>query len=195
MATLFPPAAYDQKIASIPGLAYLPEYMTVEEEAALVRQIDAMPWDTNWERRRQSYGATYGPSEGLQRPLPDWGLALAERMHREGLSERPFDQMLVNEYEPGQGIALHHDHKPFDRTVVSLSLLSAVVMDFRNPGAGKRSSMLLGRRSLLILTDEARYIWQHGIARRKNDRWEGTVVPRHRRLSVTFRLRRRPAAS
>lgn len=188
---LFPPDADAEQIASIPGLTYLPEYVTIEEEAALARLIDSMPWDTQWTRRRQSYGASYGPGEAAARPFPAWGLALAERMHREGLSERPFDQMLVNEYEPGQGIALHHDHKPFDRTIVSLSLLSPVVMDFRNPAASSLTSMLLKRRSLLILTDDARYIWQHGIARRKKDRWEGMDIPRRRRLSVTFRLRRR----
>jgi alkylated DNA repair dioxygenase AlkB len=191
MATLFPPDPDDEHIISIPGLAYLPEYVTAEEEAAFARLIDAMPWDTNWERRRQLYGASYGPEEGSERPIPDWGLALAERMYREGISERPFDQMLVNEYEPGQGIAEHHDHKPFDRTVVSLSLLSPVVMEFRNPAASRRTSMLLDPRSLLVLSDDARYVWQHGIARRKNDRWEGMVIPRRRRVSVTFRLRKR----
>ena len=112
-------------------------------------------------------------------------------MHREGLSERPFDQMLVNEYQPGQGIALHRDHSPFDRTVVSLSLLASWVMDFRRPTDGQRYSLLLERRSLLILSDEAGYDWQHGIARRKSDRWKGIVVPRTRRLSVTYRLRRK----
>ena len=189
---LFPPDADAdaEPIVSIPGLTYRPEYVTIEEESALVRLIDSMPWDTQWKRRRQLYGASYSPDGGAVRPFPDWGVALAERMHHEGLSERPFDQLLVNEYEPGQGIALHHDHKPFDRTIVSLSLLSPVVMDFRNPAANSRSSMLLERRSLLILTDDARYLWQHGIARRKQDRWEGMDLPRRRRLSVTFRLRR-----
>jgi alkylated DNA repair dioxygenase AlkB len=44
-------------------------------------------------------------------------------MFQEGISDRVFDQVLVNEYLPGQGIALHRDYLPFDRTVVSLSLL------------------------------------------------------------------------
>ena len=39
---------------------------------------------------------------------------------------------LVNEYLPGQGIALHLDYQPFDRTVASLSLLSPCVMEFRH---------------------------------------------------------------
>jgi alkylated DNA repair dioxygenase AlkB len=61
-------------------------------------------------------------------------------------------------------------------------------MSFRQPSTGQQESLLLERRSLLILSDEARYQWQHGIARRKNDRWHGLLVPRSRRLSITFRL-------
>jgi alkylated DNA repair dioxygenase AlkB len=109
-------------------------------------------------------------------------------MCAEGISERPFDHMLVNEYLPGQGIALHRDYSPFDRTVVSLTLLSPCVMDFRRTSDGRAESLLLEPRSLLVLSDEARYQWQHGIARRKSDRWHGIRIPRGRRLSVTFRL-------
>jgi alkylated DNA repair dioxygenase AlkB len=101
--------------------------------------------------------------------------------------------MLVNEYVPGQGIAPHRDYAPFDRTVVSLSLLTACVMDFKQAESERRESLLLEPRSLLVLTDEARYEWQHGIAPRKSDRWQGRNLPRGRRLSVTFRLLKRPA--
>lgn len=191
MAQLFPIEVHPEDIPSIPGLSYHANYITAAEQAELVRVIDAETWDTTWERRRQLYGATYGPGDpSSERPMPKWGARLAERMHQEGISEWPFDQMLVNEYEPGQGIALHHDHKPFDRTVVSLSLLSPCVMDFRQSQSGERGSLLLEPRSLLVLSDQARYDWQHGIARRKNDRWQGIVIPRGRRLSVTFRRRK-----
>jgi alkylated DNA repair dioxygenase AlkB len=108
-------------------------------------------------------------------------------VHEQGISHRPFDQMLINEYFPGQGIALHKDYEPFDRTVVSLSLLSSCVMEFRQMADKRREELLLEPRSLLALTDEARYQWQHCIARRKTDRWQGVKISRERRLSVTFR--------
>jgi alkylated DNA repair dioxygenase AlkB len=181
----FPAAPH---IPPIPGLKYLPNYITPAEEQAIVAAIDAAPWDVTWDRRRQPYGARYGrtPSEAPP-PIPAWGRALADRLHRESVVDRPFDHMLINEYLPGQGIALHRDYDPFDRTVVSLSLLSACVMDFRRPSDNRRESILLEPRSLLILTDEARYDWQHGIARRKSDRWQTQRLHRSRRLSVTFR--------
>jgi alkylated DNA repair dioxygenase AlkB len=104
--------------------------------------------------------------------------------------------MLVNEYFPGQGIALHRDYEPFDRTVVSLSLSAGSLMEFRHARDGRRESLYLERRSLLVLSDEARYDWQHGIASRKSDRWRGKVIPRERRLSITFRLlKQRPLGS
>jgi alkylated DNA repair dioxygenase AlkB len=189
MNLLFPVSVEPADVPAIPGLRCLPQYITPEVEAELIRVIDAEPWDTKWERRRQPYGAAYG-KESVGREIPTWGVGLAERMLREGISDRLFDNMLVNEYLPGQGIALHRDYSPFDRTVVSLSLLSPCVMDFRHEKSGRKQSLLLEPRSLLVLSDEARYEWQHGIARRKNDRWQGVSIPRGRRLSVTFRLKK-----
>ena len=61
------------------------------------------------------------------------------------------------------------------------------VMDFRRVADQKKVSMLLERRSLLVLSDVARYDWELEIARRKTDRWNGLLIPRHWRLSVTFR--------
>jgi len=178
----------------ISGLSYYPRYIDAGQEAQLVAGIDSEPWDTTWKRRRQPYGAAYGKQDGDRRPIPEWARFLVDRLHEEGISERPFDQMLVNEYFPGQGISLHRDYDPFDRTVVSLSLLSACVMDFHHVASGRRESLLLERRSLVVLCDEARYEWEHGIAPRKSDRWNGSVIRRERRLSVTFRLLKQRAS-
>lgn len=184
------PWLFESEPPSLPpiaGLSLLGEYIDEAAEQELIATIDALPWDMTWERRRQSFGYSYGRGGERPPPIPDWGLALAERMQREKISDRRFDQMLINEYLPGQGIAMHRDYEPFDRTVVSLSLLAECVMDFRRVADGRRESLLLPRRSLLVLTDEARYEWEHGIARRKSDRWQGQLIRRARRISVTFR--------
>jgi hypothetical protein len=60
-------------------------------------------------------------------------------------------------------------------------------MEFHHSVGGRRELLLLPRRSLLTMSDEARYDWQHEIAARKNDRWRGSTIPCTRRLSVTFR--------
>jgi alkylated DNA repair dioxygenase AlkB len=182
----------EPELPPIPGLAYVAEYITPAEEQAFAAAIDQGEWDTSWERRRQLFGGSYGSHASTTRAIPAWGQALAQRLLEEGLTAKPFDHLLVNEYLPGQGIAMHVDYEPYDRTVVSLSLLAPCVMDFRHVEAETRHSWLLARRSLLVLSDDARYHWQHGIARRKNDRWQGRVIPRARRLSITFRSRKEP---
>jgi alkylated DNA repair dioxygenase AlkB len=188
MNTLFHPIVTAIDVPPIPGLRYLPRYVCEADELALVAAIDCMPWNAEWQRRRQPYGAGYGSGSDSP-PLPDWGRRLAARMFADGVTDRPFDQMLVNEYVPGQGISSHRDYAPFGRTVVSLSLLSHCVMDFRHRQTGRKESLLLEPRSLLVLSDEARYEWEHGIAPRKRDVWNGMPIERGRRLSVTFRFR------
>jgi len=118
-AMLFPLTVAPEDVPAISGLSYLREYITSAEEEQLVRAVDKELWDTKWERRRQLYGVSYGSSSEPVAPIPACGRALAERMLAEGISERLYGQMLVNEYEPGQGIAMHRDYSPFDRTVAS----------------------------------------------------------------------------
>jgi len=57
------------------------------------------------------------------------------------------------------------------------------------PGAsaGDTVSLLLPRRSLLVLTGRARHCWRHGIASRLTDRVGGTTRHRARRVSLTVR--------
>lgn len=188
MNTLFYPTVDAADVPAVPGLRYLPGYISRAEETALVAAIDAMPWNTEWKRRRQPYGAGYGGSDDSA-PIPNWGRQLADRMFADGVMNRAFDQMLVNEYTPGQGISAHRDYAPYGRTVVSLSLLSPCVMDFKHVASGRKESLLLEPRSLLVLSDEARFEWEHGIAPRKSDVWQGLRWDRDRRVSVTFRFR------
>ena len=61
-------------------------------------------------------------------------------------------------------------------------------MEFRHPPTGRKESLLLEPRSLLVLSDDARYEWEHGITARKRDVWQGMRVERSRRLSITFRF-------
>jgi alkylated DNA repair dioxygenase AlkB len=188
MASLFPIFPELSAVPQIPGLSYLPEYITSQEELDLVAAIDGETWNTKWKRRRQPYGATYGKSDGAVKPMPVWVQFHVNRLLSQGISERQFNQMLVNEYLPGQGISLHRDYAPFGRTVASLSLLADCVMDLRRPTDDRHESILLERQSLLVLSDEARYEWEHGIAPRKPDQLQGNVIRRARRLSVTFPL-------
>ena len=120
-------------------------------------------------------------------PLPDWLQALARRLYEEtGLFSCVPEQVIVNEYGPGQGIGMHTDHPGFGPVVATVSLGDDWEMDFSRPDDGfqAKSHMMLERGSALILTGDARKKWRHGIAKRRKER-DGR--PRKRRLSLTFR--------
>lgn len=101
------------------------------------------------------------------------------------------DQLTVNKYGPGQGIPPHCDtHSPFEDPIVSLSLGSDIVMEFKQNE--KTVNVLLRRRSLLVMSGEARFGWQHGITPRTMDivpiNKILTVRKRSVRYSFTFRM-------
>lgn len=103
------------------------------------------------------------------------------------------DQLTVNRYEPGHGIPPHCDtHSCFEDPIVSLSLGSSVVMEFRQPDTAQHVSVLLPRRSLLIMSGASRLGWTHGITPRMSDiirkpNEHLSVESRKLRISYTFR--------
>jgi len=98
------------------------------------------------------------------------------------------DQIIINEYTPGQGIKPHLDHiTSFAEIVISLTLLSSVTMDFTSIESKESKPIYLERRSLVILSGDARYKWTHGIEGRLYDTVKGKTKQRGRRISITFR--------
>lgn len=108
-------------------------------------------------------------------------------------SFRP-DQMTVNRYEPGNGIPSHCDtHSCFEDPIVSLSLGSSIVMEFREPESSKHISVFVPRRSLLIMSGESRLGWTHGITPRMSDivvKPDGKLSVERRELRTSFTFRR-----
>jgi hypothetical protein len=51
----------------------------------------------------------------------------------------------------------------------------------------QRKMVYLPPRSLLVLRGDARYTWSHGIASRHRDKVDQQLLPRGRRVSLTFR--------
>ena len=178
----------------IVGLQYIPDFINREQHDELLRQIDAQPWLTDLKRRVQHYGYRYNyKSRSVDQsmrigPLPHWADELGGMLCKQGLMNEKPDQVIVNEYLPGQGIANHIDCVPcFADTIISLSLGSACVMELTNKQTGQMVPLLLEPRSLVVLKDEARFVWMHGIPARKTDKVAERVINRRRRVSLTFR--------
>lgn len=176
----------------INGLIYQDDFLSVEDEKLLMSEIDNAIWDANLKRRVQHYGYIYDyKKKNINQDvkiekLPDWLLLLEIKIKTNFNIQNSFDQVIINEYEPGQGISNHIDCIPcFEDVIVSISLLSSCVMQFSR--GDEQQEMFLKPRSILLLSGEARYNWKHGIKAIKNDKWLNTLIPRTRRISITFR--------
>ena len=179
----------------IRGLQYVPGYINEAQHDWLLGRIDNQQWLSDLKRRVQHYGFKYdyrARKVNLELrigALPEWLRKLSRKLHRDGHMPETADQVIVNEYEPGQGISSHIDCEPcFKDTIVSLSLGSGCVMNFTNKFDRKHIIPIwLAPRSIVVLRDEARYEWLHGIAARKWDVWGNQRYERARRVSLTFR--------
>jgi alkylated DNA repair dioxygenase AlkB len=179
---------------AIRGLLLVKGFLSAREQDALIDCIEAGPWSNELKRRVQHFGYRYDyaarhvmPSVQTP-PVPEWGARLVRRMLAEGIATQEFDQLIVNEYLPGQGIAPHADSlSSFADEIVSISLGSACVMTFSSATSQGGMGLLLEPGDLLLIKGPARRQWRHQIKPRQSDRWEGRVIKRGRRLSVTFR--------
>lgn len=98
------------------------------------------------------------------------------------------DQVIVNEYLSGQGIAAHVDHVDhFGGVIASLSLGSQYTLDFEHKATKRAVSVPLPVGSLVVLSGPARYEWTHGIAKRQTDGTGPARTRRGTRVSITFR--------
>jgi alkylated DNA repair dioxygenase AlkB len=148
-------------------------------------------------RRVQHYGWRYDYSsrvvteEMKTEPLPDFILGIARELKGRGWFASVPDQVIVNEYEPGQGIAPHIDRDCFGPSVATLSLGDRWPMQFiplsRSAVAAESEEIFLDVGSMLVLRGNARTEWMHGIVKRRTDGQGRSRRQRMRRVSVTFR--------
>ena len=192
-----------------PGLEYHTQFLTAQEEAELLVRIDGSEWLPDLSRRVLHFGYKYDYSNrkldesARIGPLPEWLMQLTHKIHAAATEEtvhlldaqRPFEQAIVNEYEPGQGIAPHIDRDCFGPVVATVSLGSAVNMDFCCGATGDEYVQWLEPRSLVLLHGDARWKWRHGIAKRRTDICNGRKIARQRRVSITFRTIARPESA
>lgn len=167
------------------GWGLVSNFLDPIEATALLQKIDEEPWDNTLARRVQHYGYRYvykmrQVAEPLG-PIPSWLLPLCGKMQEVGFGKTA-EQVIVNEYQPGQGIGAHIDSAAFGPIIASLSLGSSVTMCFQNGSLHRE--LHLPARSLLVLSGPARWGWMHSIPARRTDPGYG---PRERRVSLTFR--------
>jgi alkylated DNA repair dioxygenase AlkB len=173
----------------IAGLIYIPDYIASKKETSLLKTINKQKWDSTLSRRVQHYGYRYDykartvTADMYLGTLPKWLNDLAVQLNNDGLCEEFPDQVIINEYQPGQGISAHIDCEScFGPRIFSLSLGGSTIMEFTLEGKPKKE-ILLDRRSLVMMFGEARSVWKHSIPARLKDKG----IERGTRISLTFR--------
>ncbi len=190
---------FEEEIKTVPAsvisdLSYIPDFIDKNTEVELLKNIDEQPWKQDLKRRVQHYGYAYDykalslTAESKLSDIPQWLQVYCKKLKDYQFFEQIPDQVIINEYQIGQGISAHIDCVPcFGAIIAIISLGSPCVMDFTNSKTGEKAPLLLEQRSLAILSGDARYIWQHAIAQRKNDKYNGEIIQRNKRVSLTFR--------
>ncbi|KAK6940968.1 Alpha-ketoglutarate-dependent dioxygenase AlkB-like, partial [Dillenia turbinata] len=107
-----------------------------------------------------------------------------------------FNQLIVNVYQPGEGICAHVDLMRFEDGIAVVSLESSCVMHFTRVDSdmdgheqeGKKIPVYLTPGSLVLMWGEARYLWKHEINRKPGFQvWRGEEIQQRQRTSVTLR--------
>ena len=177
------------------GLVYRPELISVEEEAALLAELETLRFDPivmhgqEAKRTARHYGLDYDygsrtPMPG--EPLPVWLEPVRARAAElSGVEPEELVEILVQRYPAGSTIGWHRDAPAFG-TVVGVSLGGPSRLRFqRGKGEERRVwEVLLEPRSSYVLDGEARTSWQHSIPPTKELRY-----------SITFRTLRRKKTS
>ncbi|EAA58958.1 hypothetical protein AN4070.2 [Aspergillus nidulans FGSC A4] len=190
------------RIQRLPGEAfYIPDFVDEEEEERLLAKISSAPlpvWKHLSHRRLQTYpSALTATNTLLSSPLPPWLTTtppIVERFRALHLfDDSPHkgpNHVLVNEYNPGQGIMPHEDGAAYHPLVATVSLGGVVVLDLyeknNNLSSGTRDDaadkgngggrtrqpkyrILQERRSLLVTKGSIYRDYLHGIAERHKE--------------------------
>ena len=177
------------------GFAYRPQFLTREEEDALLAIIRELPLEEaqyrqfTARRRTVHYGGQYDFSRGkleVAPPLPPFLMPLRERVAGWiGIAPGELVHGLVTEYAPGTPLGWHRDVPDFE-LIAGVSLAGRARMRLRPYRPGERNrrqdviALELEPRSIYMMRDSARWGWQHSIAETKELRY-----------SITFRTARR----
>ena len=210
------------KVSTAPNTVYyIPNFITTVEETLLLEKIDKTPgprWTQLANRRLQNWGGVPHPKGMIAEKMPDWLQRYVDKVNHlgifgvnapeNGIKPTLANHVLLNEYQPGQGIMPHLDGPMFHPIISTISLGSQTVIHFYKKQEDESSSkfddrfvtsLLLQPRSLLVLQNDMYHEYLHGIEEVHDDVLNdkicnldnstliGTSIPRKTRISLTIR--------
>lgn len=158
-----------------PTVYYVPNFITQEEEEHILKQVYSVPkpkWTCLSNRRLQDYGGVPHEKGMIPEKIPDWLRQYMDKVsHLKLFDDKKPNQVLVNEYLPGQGIMPHTDGPLFFPTIATVSCGSHAVLQFlaNNEKRDKVCDLLLERCSLVVVKDDMYTKYLHSIAEVEGD--------------------------
>ncbi|XP_008293679.1 alpha-ketoglutarate-dependent dioxygenase alkB homolog 7, mitochondrial [Stegastes partitus] len=165
-------------------------FITEEEEAAFLRELEP-----GLKRKRYEFDHWDDAIHGYRETeRVSWGAACEEILTRVRSAAFPEGSSLLGpvhilDLDKAGYIKPHIDSVKFcGSTIAGLSLLSDSIMRLVKEGdPSEWLDLLLSRRSLYILRDQARFSYTHEILKDEESVFNGQKVPRQRRISVICR--------
>jgi len=177
---------------ALPGFFLYPDFIDETREQLLLNEIDSQIWIVDYLRRLQYYGYR----NELEKPynlvpfpveMPPLMRALSAELVGQGIIQIMPDQVIINEYVPGEGIKPHKDRNYFENQICGVNLGSSCILRFIRGENEEVIDIEVPRRSVYVMQDDARKKWKHAIPPRKKDVVAGEVKHRERRVSITYR--------
>ena len=181
----------------IEGFYYVENFLTDDEHEKLLKDVRQSNDFKNVgmsfrSRKALHYGYEYSYNGTAIKklkediPLLYKNLVDLERINTaigNNLLKQKMEQLIINEYLPGQGIGPHTDHvKFFGPIIICITIGSGCEIEFRNK-TGDEKIIYVKPKSIYIMSGESRYSWTHAIKPKKDD----NGIERSTRYSLTFR--------
>lgn len=172
------------------GVLFVPEIMTMAEEALFLKEIKRLPfgnfrmYGVDAKRNVVRFGTHYPSGAAEMKPASEFPSSLEPLRQRAatriGIPTHLLSEALVIEYPAGAGIGWHRDTAVFG-IVAGISFGGACRLRFQRGEGDQRQTWAidLPPRSLYVMSGSAREEWQHSIPAVKEPRW-----------SITFRTLR-----
>jgi len=186
-----------QQVPEIEGLYYIDNVVTNADD--IIGKLDASTWiplsQSANSRMVQHYGYKYNyntysikeKADDIPQYIEAIQSTLTQLCNKLNITDETykFNQCIVNNYNPGQGISRHIDVTKYGHTIGCYTLGSGATMKFTRDGVS--IPLYVRPNSLYIMSGPSRYKWYHEMISAKYDKIDDVNVPRTRRISVTFR--------
>lgn len=133
-----------------------------------------------------SNGTTIKKTEAFPEILLELRREISRVWEQCDISEEHWNQCIINQYEPGQGIGAHIDKRTYGPYVVGFTFIGARHLIFSRRGFADYR-VYTRPKSMYVMSGDSRNAWAHRMDKVKSDLIGGVRRKRQLCVSITFR--------